>query len=78
MRGFFCVLACVWSFTVEWEVMCIYKALQGTDAQSTDDPTNNSLETPLTRNQFDKLYEVTNLSWRNETVCLCDSSLKTV
>ena len=50
--------------TVDWEVMCIYRALQN-EIPSTDGPTTNpSLTTPLTLNQFYSLYSVIDISWR--------------
>ena len=60
------VYMCVCVSTVEWEVMCIYRALQNeTSTQSTDGPTANpSLTTPLTLDQFYSLYRVIDLSWR--------------
>ena len=57
---------CVCASTAEWEVMCIYKALQKTDALSTDGPiSTNSLATPLTLDQFYGLYQITDLNWRH-------------
>ena len=49
---------------VDWEVMCIYRALQN-ETPSTDSPTTDpSLTTPLTLNQFYGLYSVIDISWR--------------
>jgi len=70
-----CVCIYLYPCTVEWEVMCIYKALQNeATIPSTDGPTTNpSLTTPLTLNQFYGLYGVINLRWRrvNKNYILC-------